>query len=216
MLIGDDKFAKLQNSHILVVGIGGVGGHAAEILVRSGIGEITLVDGDVVDHTNLNRQIIALQSTLGQPKVAVAKQRLLDINPNCKITALHKRYNSFTANEILASNYNFVVDCIDSVEDKTNLIIAAKQQGLSIISSLGAGNRYNIPKYEALDIFQTKNDGLARALRTRLRKAGIKNHLCVATMTIAEKSEIVKSIAYYPMAAAVVLAATVINKIMEN
>ena len=173
MLLGEEKLNKLYNSHVLIVGVGGVGGYVAEFLVRTGVGKLTILDKDVVDVTNLNRQIIALNSTLGEPKVEVMKKRLLDINPNLKINCIFDNINGENAEKFLDFKYDYVVDAIDSPKDKADLIKTAKSLNLPIISALGTGNRKGIPNFSVKDVYKTTDDGLAKVLRKLLRERNV-------------------------------------------
>lgn len=214
-LIGEERYQKIKNSAILIVGTGGVGGYVAEFLARAGVGRMTLVDGDVVDKSNLNRQVIALQSNVGQPKTEVIKQRLSEIDPKIVVTAKQMRFNALTEEEIFSENFSFVVDAIDSVADKVRLIAAARSRGVKIVSSMGAGNRFDIPSFEVKDIFETSNDGLAKAVRKKLRDLGISDVPCVCAKSQAAKIDgVIGSISYYPPACAAVIAAYVINQLI--
>ena len=214
-LIGQEKYQKLKNSVILIVGVGGVGGFVAEFLTRAGVGNLVIVDGDRVEQSNINRQIIATQESVGKYKVDAFKERLLLINPQLNLQTFAKRFNKETKDEILANTYDFVVDAIDSVKDKTDLIIEAKSRNLQIVSAMGAGNRYDLPMFEVKDIFKTENDGLAKVVRRNLRLAGIKDVPCVCAKSVANKSDgVVGSISYYPAACAAVIAAFVVNKLI--
>ena len=175
MLLGEEKLNKLQNAHVLVVGIGGVGGYAAEFLARTGVGKLTIIDQDVIDSTNLNRQIIALNSTLNMPKVDAMKNRLLDINQNIQVNAIYQQLSADNAEILLGGGYDYIVDAIDSVKDKTDLILTANKLNIPIISALGTGNRLGIPSFSVKDIYKTTDDGLAKVLRKQLREKGIKS-----------------------------------------
>lgn len=217
ILIGQHSVDKLATAKVLVVGVGGVGGYALEILARCGIGDLTIVDGDCVDSTNINRQIIALNSTVGLPKVEVFKERLLDINPNVNIQAKFKRFNEETLEEIFHTKYDYVVDAIDSMQDKLLLIKTCKERGIKIISAMGAGNRYGLCDYKIMDIYKTSNDGLAKRMRKLLRDNNIESLDVVATEMSAMKIDgMVGSIAYMPALAGVKLASFVIDKIIEK
>ena len=217
LLIGESGINKLKNSNVIVFGIGGVGGHVCEMLVRAGVGSITIVDFDVVDITNINRQVIALNSVVGKPKVDVMEQRLLDINPNLNITKINDRVSIDNVNEILSTNYNFVVDAIDSVTNKIDLIVCAHNKGLNIVSAMGAGNRTQIPYFEVSDIYKTYNDGLAKIMRKKLKEKNIENHTVVFSKLTATPVEgQVGSISYYPAMCGCVLAAYVINQLIEQ
>ncbi len=164
---------KLRNSNILVVGLGGVGSFAAEFLVRAGVGKMTIVDGDVVDITNINRQLCALHSTVGKPKIDVIGDRLLDINPELSLVGLQEFLSPERAYEIVSNEFDFVLDCIDSVTPKVNLIAAAKRKKVRIVSSMGAGGKMDASKVRVADISATHNCFLAKTIKKRLRKEKI-------------------------------------------
>lgn len=216
LLIGEEKLSKLQNSNVLIVGVGGVGGYSAEMLARAGVGSMTIVDSDLVDITNINRQIIALHSTVGQPKTEVFKTRLLDINPNLNLRALQMRYNAETSDSIFDREYDYIIDAIDSVPDKLHLIITAKEKGYNIISAMGAGNKFAIGDFYVTDIFKTSGDRLARKMRKLLREAGVKKLEVVCTDLPCSDitSTTVGSIAYMPPLCGIKLASYVINRLM--
>jgi tRNA threonylcarbamoyladenosine dehydratase len=174
LLIGEEKLQKLQNAHVLIVGLGGVGSFAAEFIVRSGIGSVTIVDGDVVDPSNRNRQLPALATTHGQNKVDIMQERLLAINPEVKLTAINSFLSPEKAAEILeATHFDYVMDCIDSITPKLTLLTTAYNKGLKIISSMGAGGKLDPTKLRYADIFDTKQCYLAKTVRKRLRAKGI-------------------------------------------
>jgi tRNA A37 threonylcarbamoyladenosine dehydratase len=174
-LIGEDGIAKLNNSSVIVFGVGGVGSWCAEALVRSGIGQITVVDGDTVSETNRNRQAIALCSTVGKKKATVCAERLKDINPDCEINGIDLFYSAETKDSIDLSDYDFVADCIDTVSSKLVLIKDANDKNIPIISSMGTGNRLDPSKIVVKDVFETSGDGLARVMRKELRARNISN-----------------------------------------
>ncbi len=168
LLIGQDDLSKLHESNVLVVGIGGVGSFAAEFLARAGIGHMTIVDGDVVDITNVNRQLPATHSQVGVSKAALMEQRLKDINPDLKLTTLAKFLNpEETAEVVNAQDYDYVLDCIDSVTPKLHLIKAAKDTGCKIISSMGAGGKVDSMKIHYADISKTHMCPFAYYIRKR-------------------------------------------------
>lgn len=174
LLIGDEKLQKLQNAHVLIVGLGGVGSFAAEFIVRSGVGKVTIVDGDIVDNSNRNRQLPALKTTIGQNKVDIMQERLLAINPELKLTAINSFLSPEKAAEILSETpFDYVMDCIDSITPKLTLLITAYNKGLKIISSMGAGGKLDPTKLVYSDIFDTKQCYLAKTVRKRLRTKGI-------------------------------------------
>ena len=216
LLIGKDKLQKIKDAKVIVFGVGGVGGHVCEMLIRAGVQNLTIVDFDVVDKTNLNRQIIALNSTIGKSKVEVMKARLLDINPSANIIAIDKMYTEENSAEFFKESYDYVIDAIDTVKHKVHLIKTAKDMGLNIVSAMGAGNRYQIPKFEVEDLFRTHNDGLAKVLRKQLKSVGVSDLKVVYTHqdTFANGGQ-VGSIAYYPAMCGCVLSAYVINEIIK-
>lgn len=175
LLLGRQALQKLKDSHVAVFGVGGVGGYAVEVLARSGVGSITVVDNDRVDITNINRQIIALHSTIGQLKVDVIARRIADINPDCHVTALHTFYLPSNADEIDLSAYDYVVDCIDTVAAKLELIRRCHELHVPIISSMGAANKMDATAFRVADINQTQIDPLAKVIRKKLRKLGIES-----------------------------------------
>ena len=173
LLIGKPKLDKLQQAHVLVVGMGGVGSFAAEFICRAGVGQMTIVDGDVVDPSNRNRQLPALATTHGQSKADVMGERLLAINPDLKLTIKHEFITPDTAADLLSQHYDYVVDAIDSLTPKLTLICAAKARKLKIISSMGAGGKLDPTHLKVVDISKTYNCPFAQFIRIRLRKLGI-------------------------------------------
>ena len=172
LLFKETGLEKLKKSNVLVVGLGGVGSYATEFLVRAGVGNITIVDGDVVDITNINRQLQALHSTIGMSKVQLMYKRLIDINPNINITPIEEFLSPERAYELVSTNYYYVLDCIDSVTPKIKLIVAAKKKKVKIISNMGAGGKYNAARVMVKDISKTEYCPLAKVIRKRLRKEG--------------------------------------------
>ena len=177
-LLGREAIDILSRCHVAVFGVGGVGGYVAEVLARSGVGEISLFDKDCVDITNLNRQIIALQSTIGQPKVEVMAKRISDINPDCVVHPCHLFYLPENADEVDLTQFSYVVDCIDNITAKLELIRRCHRFNVPIISSMGAANKLDATAFRVADLSKTKVDPLARILRQRLRREGI-HHLKV-------------------------------------
>ena len=173
LLFKEEGINKLENSNVLIVGLGGVGSFAAEFLARAGVGKMTIVDGDTVDITNINRQLPALHSTVGQPKVKVVGDRLLDINPDLKLTRVEEFLSPERAFELVSPEFDYVLDCIDSVTPKLNLIIAAKRKKVKVISNMGAGGKYESGKVKVRDISKTEYCPLAKNIRKRLKEAGI-------------------------------------------
>jgi tRNA A37 threonylcarbamoyladenosine dehydratase len=174
LILGENAVRRIINSHVLVLGVGGVGAYAAEMLVRSGVGKITIVDGDCVEYSNLNRQLVALNSTIGKPKTEVLKERLLDINPDCQVIAIQDFIRDEKIEELLnRDKFDYVVDAIDSLSPKVFFLAACKRKKLRVISSMGSGARLDPTKLEIADISKTYNCGLARAVRKRLKTLGI-------------------------------------------
>lgn len=192
LLIKEEGLEKLNKATVLVVGLGGVGSFAAEFLARSGVGNMTIVDGDTVDITNINRQLPALHSTVGKHKVEVVAERLLDINPNLNLIKINEFLNPGRMEEVLDSgNFDFVLDCIDSVTPKLELIIAAKRRRIKIVSSMGAGGKSDPSKVLVRDISKTQHCHLARQIRKRLKKVKIdKGVRCVFSDEIQDEDSL--------------------------
>jgi tRNA threonylcarbamoyladenosine dehydratase len=228
LLIGEEKLQKLQSAHVLIVGLGGVGSFAAEFIVRSGIGQVTIVDGDVVDPSNRNRQLVALATNHAQNKVDIMAERLLAINPELKLTAINSFLSPEKASEILTANqFDYVMDCIDSITPKLTLLITAYNKGLKIISSMGAGGKVDPTKLCYGDIYDTKQCYLAKTVRKRLRAVGIDTGINVVYSTeevmleslmLTDGSNFKRSaygtISYLPAAFGGVCASVVIREIM--
>ena len=190
LLFKKEGLNKLQNANILVVGLGGVGSFAAEFLVRAGIGKMTIVDGDVVDITNINRQLPALHSTVGQPKITVVGDRLMDINPELKLTRIQEFLSPERAFEIVSDEFDYVLDCIDSVTPKLNLIIATKRKRVKIISSMGAGGKMEAAKVKVSCITQATNCMLAKTIRKRLKAVKIDKLKVVSSSEIQDETSL--------------------------
>lgn len=180
LLLGEEKSERLRQAHVLVVGVGGVGAYAAEMLCRAGVGRLTLVDADTVQPTNINRQLPALHSTLGQPKVEVLAARFRDINPEVELTVLPVFLKDENIPQLLdAARYDFVVDAIDTLAPKCYLIAEALRRRIKIVSSMGAGAKSDITQIRFADIWDTYHCGLSKAVRKRLQKMGIRHKLPV-------------------------------------
>ncbi|MDE5551570.1 MAG: tRNA threonylcarbamoyladenosine dehydratase [Muribaculaceae bacterium] len=187
-LLGADAMRRLAESRVLVVGVGGVGGYAAEMLARSGVGHLTLVDSDEVSVTNLNRQLIALGSTVGRSKTELFARRFADINPAISVKGLRLYLTPDNVAELLTEHYDYVVDCIDTVAPKVSLILSSLERGYPIISSMGAGGRTDVTKVGYFSLWDTREDGLARAVRQRLKSLGRKPSLKVVASSEAPSS----------------------------
>ena len=173
LLIGDNPLERLQNAKVAVFGVGGVGGYAVEALARSGVGTLHLYDDDTVSESNLNRQIAALHSTIGQSKAEVMARRVRDINPDCQVEAIRMFYLPQNADEVNLTQYNYVVDCIDTVTAKLELIARCTALQIKIISAMGTGNKFDPSALVVTDISKTQGCPLARTVRKELRKRGI-------------------------------------------
>ncbi len=174
VLLGSESMECLANSRVAVFGIGGVGGHAVEALVRSGVGAVDLIDSDTVCESNLNRQLIATRSTIGKFKVDAMKERIMDINPDCKVTVHQCFYLPETADQFDFTQYDYIVDAVDTVTAKIELVMQAKDCNVPIISSMGAGNKLNPADFEVADIYKTSVCPLAKVMRRELKKRGVK------------------------------------------
>ena len=184
LLLGEEKSERLRQAHVLVVGVGGVGAYAAEMLCRAGVGRLTLVDADTVQPTNINRQLPALHSTLGQLKVEVLAARFRDINPEVELTVLPVFLKDENIPQLLdAARYDFVVDAIDTLAPKCHLIAEALRRRIKIVSSMGAGAKSDITQIRFADIWDTYHCGLSKAVRKRLQKMGIRHKLPVVCST---------------------------------
>lgn len=173
LLIGAQGLEKLQRARVAVFGIGGVGGYVVEALARSGVGALDLFDGDTVALTNINRQIIALESTVGRPKVEVARERVLQINPACQVEARQLFFTPENAGEVDFSQYDYVADAIDTVSSKIELLRLCREAGVPVISCMGAGNKLDPARFEVADLSETSVCPLARVMRRELKKRGI-------------------------------------------
>lgn len=173
LLIGADALKRLSQSKVAVFGIGGVGTFVVEGLVRAGVGKFVLVDDDCICLTNINRQLHATRKTVGKPKVEVMKERILEINPEAEVVTHQKFYLPDTADELICNDYNYIVDAIDTVTGKIDLVLKAKEKGIPIISSMGAGNKLDPAKFEVADIYSTSVCPLAKVMRYELRKRGV-------------------------------------------
>ncbi len=190
LLFKKEGLENLKNANLLVVGVGGVGSFAAEFLARAGVGNLTIVDGDVVDITNINRQLPALHSTVGLTKIDVVGDRLMDINPELNLTKIQEFLSPDRAFEIVEEKYDYVLDCIDSVTPKLNLIIGAKRKRVKIISSMGAGGKMEASKVKVADITNTINCVFAKTIRKRLKEHKIDKLKVVFSSEIQDESSL--------------------------
>lgn len=216
IMIGDN-ISKLHNSNVIIFGLGGVGGYVAEMLVRSGVGNITIVDYDTIDISNKNRQIIALDSTIGKYKVDVWFERLKDINGNCNITPIKDKLLKDNLDAFNLNQYDFIIDAIDMVSSKIALIDFAYKNNIRIISAMGTGKRMGMPAFEIKDIYETADDKLAKVLRHELRKLDIKNHKVICSTNKAiDCGENIGSVVYFPAMCGCMLSAYVIEEILKG
>jgi len=224
LLVGEDNIQKLNQAHVIVFGVGGVGGYVVEALVRSGIGHITIVDNDVISLSNLNRQIIATQETIGQKKVDVMKKRILSIHPECDVTTLDMFYLPETANQIDLSQYDYVVDAIDTITSKIELAVRCDQK-IPLISSMGTGNKMNPALLQVSDIYKTSVCPLAKVMRRELKKRRVKHLKVVYSQElpmkpfesdeITHKRTIPGSTAFVPSSAGLLIASEVVKDLLK-
>ncbi|MCT4699185.1 tRNA threonylcarbamoyladenosine dehydratase [Tenacibaculum haliotis] len=229
LLVQKEGIEKLQNSNILIVGLGGVGSFAAEFIARSGVGKMTIVDGDAFDETNINRQLPALKSTIGKSKVTVIADRIKDINPEIELKVLEEFLSPDRAFEIVNKEYDYVLDCIDSITPKINLIVAARRKKVKLISAMGAGGKLDASKVVVKDISKTKNCKMARALKKRLKELNVNKGVMAVyseevqipeSLQLTNGANFKKSfygtISYMPAAFGLQASSFVINKILTK
>ncbi len=229
LLVEDENLTKLRNAHVLVVGLGGVGAMAAEMICRAGVGKMTIVDGDTVEVTNRNRQLPALTSTVGIPKAQVLQQRFKDINPDLELTVLNEFICDERTTELLESQtFNYVVDAIDTLSPKVFLIYHSIQRGLNIVSSMGAGGKMDPSHVKVSDLSSTYNCKLARMIRKRLSKLSVRNGVKVVFSSelvepkavreeeSANKKSTVGTISYMPAVFGCFIASVVIKDLIKS
>lgn len=220
-VLGKMAVEKIKNANVLLLGVGGVGSYCAEALCRAGIGSFTLIDPDIVNPTNINRQLVALNSTVGRNKVDVMRERMLDINPHCRVNVIKDSFGEEydRINTVDFSQYDYVVDCIDSVDDKIYIICKATEAGVNIISSMGAANKLNPSLFTITDIYKTTNCPLAKVMRRRLREKGIQSLKVAFSTEIPRPSTMpgmpLGSLSFVPSACGLVIAGEVIRNIGE-
>ncbi len=224
LIYGREAMERIASSHIAVFGIGGVGGYVVEALARSGVGALDLIDSDKVAESNLNRQIIATRSTIGRFKVDVAAERIADINPHCRVRTFKTFFLPETADQFDFSEYDYVVDAIDTVTGKLTLIEHAKAAGVPIISSMGAGNKVNPAAFEVADIYKTSVCPLAKVMRHECKKRGIKSLKVVYSkeeprtplelIQEGSRRSIPGSTAFVPSVAGLIIAGEIINDLV--
>lgn len=224
MLLGKENVEKLKEKRVIVFGIGGVGGYVCEALARTGIGKIDLVDNDTVSESNINRQIIALHSTIGKLKTEVMKERMLDINPQIEVNTYNCFYVPETSDKFDFSKYDYIVDAIDTVAGKIELVLQAEKTGTPIIASMGTGNKLNPCGFKVSDIYKTSVCPLARVMRTELKKRGVKKLKVVySEETPISQSDPTKqngryipaSCAFTPSVAGLIIASEIIKDLLK-
>lgn len=202
LLLGDETLERLRNLHILVIGLGGVGSYAAEFLARAGVGRMTIVDGDTVDTTNINRQLPALHSTVGQSKAEIMAARIRDINPAIKLSVRNEFLTPDEVKELITNEFDYVFDCIDSIQPKQYIVVTCKQKGVRVVSSMGAGGRIDPSLVRVADISETFNCPFAQQVRKGLKRKGVRRGVTVvfsselvdpSTMMLSEGSRFKKS-----------------------
>ena len=224
LVFGDEGMARLTGARVAVFGVGGVGGHCVHALARAGIGSIDVFDDDVVSITNINRQAVAMTSTIGKPKVEVMRDQILDINPEATVVCRRMFYTPENADEVDLSVYDYIVDAIDTVKAKVELICRAKEAGVPIISAMGAGNKLDPTRFEVADLSKTSVCPLCRVMRTQLKKRGITHHKVVysreeALAVVADNANgrhAPGSVSFVPPVMGLILAGEVIKDIAQG
>ena len=222
LLLGEENFLKLTKATVAIFGIGGVGSFTAEALARSGVGHFVLIDKDNIDVTNINRQIHALTSTIGKSKVEVMRERILEINPAAQVDTVQKFYlPDENAESFFICKYDYVVDAIDTITAKINLVVECERRGIKIISSMGAGNKLNPTKFKVTDIYKTSADPVAKVVRKKLKELGIQNLKVVWSDEIPQRidkgnlqGKVIGSTAFVPSVAGLIIASEVVKDLI--
>ena len=226
MLLGAAAMQRLAQAHVIVFGIGGVGSYVAEGLARAGVGALTLVDNDTVGQTNLNRQLCALRSTIGQYKSDVMARRIMDINPDCRVTSMPELYNDERKERFFSQRYDYIVDAIDLVSCKLSLIQTALERNIPIVSAMGTGNKLDPTQFCITDIAKTSGCHLARIMRRELRARGIEHHTVLYSQELPQKPDeleapppgrrtIPGSVSWVPSCAGLMLAGYVVQELIK-
>ena len=224
ILLGEAGMARLAGARVAVFGVGGVGGHCVLALARAGVGAIDVFDDDVVSATNINRQAVAMTSTLGRPKVDVIREQVLDINPQAQVRCHRMFYTPENADTVALSAYDYIVDAIDTVKAKTELIVRAHAAGVPIVSAMGAGNKLDPTRFELADIYETSVCPLCRTMRAQLKKRGVPQHRVVysreeplhAVADAAQGRHAPGSVSFVPPVAGLILAGEVIRNLANE
>ena len=226
MLLGAAAMERLARAHVIIFGIGGVGSYVAEGLARAGVGALTLVDSDTVGESNLNRQLCALHSTIGQYKSDVMARRILDIHPDCRVISIPELYNEERKERFFSQPYDYVVDAIDLVSCKLSLIQTALSRGIPIISAMGTGNKLDPMQFRITDISKTSGCHLARIMRRELRARGIEHHTVLFSEELPQRPEALEapppgrraipgSVSWVPSCAGLMLAGYVVQELIK-
>ncbi len=224
MLLGNDAPKTLEQCHVAVFGIGGVGSFCAEALARAGVGALTLVDDDMVSESNITRQLIALHSTIGQPKTQIMAKRIADINPQCKVHIMTKRYECTVREDFFEDKFDYIADAIDSVACKTDLIVTAINRDIPIISAMGTGNKLDPSQFVITDLAKTSGCPLARVMRRELKQQGILHHTVLYSTEPAikpmfqpdEGKTVPGSVAWVPSCAGLMMAGHIIRALLNQ
>lgn len=226
MILGDEAIDKLKRASVIIFGVGGVGSFAAEAVARAGVGKITLVDNDTVSFTNINRQIIALNSTVGRMKTEVMAERIRDINPECDVICVNEFILYDNINDVLNEKFDYCVDAVDTVTAKIAIIMRCKEMGISVISSMGTGNKLNPAMLEVTDIYKTSVCPLAKVMRKELKTRGIKNlKVCYSKenpVTPLDSNEVTNkrrtpgSVSFVPSAAGLIIGGEAVKEIINQ
>ena len=221
LLLGKEAMGRLSDAKVAIFGIGGVGGYVCEALVRSGVGSFVLVDDDKVCLTNLNRQIIATRKTIGQYKTEVMKERILEINPEANVEIHNCFFLPENADGFPFEEYDYIVDAVDTVTAKIELVMKAQEKGVPVISSMGAGNKLDASQFRVADIYQTKVCPLAKVMRRELKKRGVKKLKVVYSeeepkRADTERKDIPASVAFVPSVAGLIIAGEVVKDLCER
>ncbi len=220
MLIGDERVARLARKHVIVFGVGGVGSFVCEALARGGVGRITIVDGDTVSESNINRQIIALLSTVGRAKTEVMRERIADINPNAQVREYKHFYLPNDTGDIWENEYDYIVDAIDTISAKIDIAVRAKEMGIPLISSMGTGNKLDPTRFEITDIYKTSVCPVCRVMRRELKNRGVERLKVLYSaeevrkpVKSADGGRTPASISFVPSAAGLIIAGEVIREL---
>lgn len=224
LIFGEDGMRRLADARVAVFGVGGVGGHCVQALARAGIGRITVIDDDAVSVTNINRQAVAMDSTIGQPKVEVIAAQIRDINPACEVTPMRMFYTPDTAQTLDLAQFDAVADCIDTVKAKVELVTRAQAAGVYAISAMGAGNKLDPTRFQVADIAKTSVCPLCRVMRIQLKKRGIAHHRVVFSTEeplkiVADESNgrhAPGSVSFVPPVVGLIMAGEIIKKIAKG